>query len=330
MELIYADSDFNEIGEISCFVRFDAQVGLRTENQDNDFEVCMHESVWAESPIQCGYYIYSPGTQWGGRVDKIVHSVSDERVRLYGTCWRGLLERFAVVPESGETHVVVTETEANAMLSELLGTAPSYISVSTEDSGILCSGSIRYKSLLYAAETLLGAQGARLNVSFENGQITIGAEYISDHTGEIEFSQEYDSSLVSTHQGEMYNHLIALGQGTLEERDIIELWRLPSGTITNDSTASGIPEADELSTYIYDYSGVESSSALDEAARRKLSELGENKKLEISIGSNDVCLELGDKAGARDLLTGMTATLTVTAIRLVIEENSVLVTHTLS
>ncbi len=330
MELIYADEELNEIGEIPCYIKFDAQVGLSTENQDNDFELSLDENVWSDLGIECGYYIYAPGTCWGGRVDKLVHSVSDRRVRIYGTCWRGLLERFAVVPESGETHVIVAETEANSMLARLLKNAPDYVSVSGEDSGIICSGSIRYKSVLSAAETLLAQQQARLNVSFDGGMITVGAESVSDHSEEIEFSQEYDSSLVSTRQGEMFNHIIALGQGRLEDRDIVELWRLPSGTITNDGNASGIPSAEKLSTYIYDYSGVESTSALDEAARRKLTELGEIKKLEISIGGSDVCLELGDKAGARDLLTGMTATLTVSAIRLVVEENSVLMTHTLS
>ncbi len=330
MELIYADSDFNEIGEISCFIRFDAQVGLRTENADNDFELVMHERVWESMPILCGGYVYVPDTQWGGRVDKIVHSAADERVRVYGTCWRGLMERFAVVPEGNATHVTVTEREANAMIADFLGSDYSGISVDTEDSGIVCTGAIRYKSLLSAAETLLSEQGARLCVSFVDGIIRLGAQAVADHSGEIEFSQEYDSSLVSTEQGERYNHIIALGQGTLEDRDIIELWRLPDGTITNNSEAPEIPDADKLSTYIYDYSGVESSTALDEAARRKLSQLGESRSLEISIGSNDVCLELGDRAGARDILTGMTATLTVTAIRLVVEENSVLITHTLS
>lgn len=330
MELIYSDSEFNEIGEISCYDRFDAQIGLSTEGADNDFELVMHEQVWAQNPILCGYYIYSPDTPWGGRADRIVHSASEEKIRIYGTCWRGLLDRFAVVPVEGETHVVITEQEANEMLAFLLGTAPSYIAAETYDSGIKCTGSIRYKSLLKAAESLLSAQGARLSVSFSKGLITLKAEPVSDRQEEIEFSQEYDSSLVSTQQGEMYNHIIALGQGAMEEREIIELWRLPDGTVTDDSNAEGIPSEENLSTYIYDYGSVESSSALLDAARRKLISLSASKKLEISIGNSDVCLELGDKAGARDILTGMTATLTVTAIRLVIEENSVTVTHTLS
>ncbi len=330
MELIYADGNFNECGEILHYIKFDAQLGMSTENADNDFELVMDANIWAQNPIECGYYVYIPDTPWGGRVDRIVHSAVDERVRLYGTCWRGLLERFAVVPLEGDTHFRVKEMEANTMLASFLSNAPSYIKAETSDSGIICTGAIRYKSLLNAAETLLSKQGARVYAVFENGQVTIGAEHTADHTGEIEFSQEYNSSVVSTRQGVIYNHIIALGRGTLEDRDILELWRLPDGTVTNDSTAEGIPGDKELSTYIYDYSAVESVSALEEAARRKLSGQGEINRLEISVGDSDVCLELGDIAGARDLLTGMTATLTVTGIRLVIEENSVQITHTLS
>ncbi len=330
MELIYADSEFNEEYEIPCFLRFDAQIGLKSENEDSDFELVMHEKVWEDSPVHCGGYVYLPNTPWGGRVEKIVHSVKDEKVSIYGTCWRGLLDRYAVTPEDGETHVVVTAKEANSMLADFLGEAPHYISVSDTDSGIICTGSVRYKSLLYAAEKLLSDQGARLCVSFSGEYITINAESITDHTDEIEFSQEYDSSLVSTEQGEIYNHIIALGQGKMEERDIVELWRLPDGTITDDASDAALPDTYALSTYIYDFSGVESKEALYDAARRKLSGQGEMKKMEISIGSSDICLELGDIAGVRDLLTGMTATLKVSAIRLVIEENSTLITHSLS
>ncbi len=330
MELIHADADFNEIGEIPHYIKFDAQVGMKSADADNDFELVMHEKVWESSPVRCGDHVYLPGTPWGGRADRVVHSASSECVSIYGTCWRGLLERYAVVPEKGQTHVEVTDMEANAMLAQFLGTAPSYLTVSSADSGIRCTGSIRYKSLLSAAEALLAGQNARLNVSFDNGQIKLSAELVTDHTGEIEFSQEYDSSLVSTEQDEIYNHIIALGQGVMEERDVAELWRLPDGTITSDPAAVGIPDDYTLCTYIYDYSGVESYSALKEAARRKLSQLTALKKLEIAIDGSDVCLELGDKAGARDLLTGMTAVLTVTAIRLVTEENNVHITHTLS
>ena len=78
---------------------------------------------------------------------------------------------------------------------------------------------------------------------------------------------------------------------------------------------------------IYDYSSVESTAALEEAARKKLNEYGARKSLEISIGDDSVQLEPGDTAGVRDMLTGMYATLTVTAKRLTITENSVKVTH---
>ncbi len=330
MELIHAGADFTEKGEIPHFIKFDAQVGMKTADADSDFELVMHERVWEQSPIRCGDYIYLPDTPWGGRADRVVHSASDERVRIYGTCWRGLLERRAVVPENGQTHVDIGDMEANAMLTQLLGNAPDYLTVSDEDSGIRCTGSIRYKSLLSAAEILLSEWGARLGVSFDNGQIRLWAEHITDHTEEIEFSQEYDSSLVSTEQDEIYNHIVALGQGSMEERDVVQLWRLPDGRITDDGTSPERPDDYALCTYIYDYSSVESLSALKDAARRKLSQLSALKKLEIAIDGSDVRLELGDRAGARDLLTGMNAVLTVTAIRLVIEENNVQIMHTLS
>lgn len=330
MELIYADENFNEVGEITCFSKFDAQVGLKTENIDSDFELTMHEKVWAASSIVCGGYVYVPGTAWGGRVDRIVHSAAEEKVHIYGTCWRGLLERFAVVPPEGQTHMIITEMEANTMLRELVSSAPAYISVENRDSGICCSGSIRYKSFLNAAEKLLMEQDAGLRVRFDGGKIIIGAYPVTNHSDEIEFSQEYDSSLVSTVQGEMYNHIIALGQGTMEERDIVELWKLRDGTISSDGASPEMPDSSEICTYIYDYGSVESRSALMDAARQKLTSLCSCKKLEISIGSSDVCLELGDTAGARDILTGMTAEMKVTATRLEIQENSISVTHTLS
>lgn len=329
MELIHASADFEEIGVIDTFERFDAEVGLSDRGADNDFELILDEHIWSRSKINCGDCIYIDGTEWGGFVEKITHTVSDGRVRLYGSLWRGLLDRFAVVPDEGQTHTQITEADANAVLASLIGSCPDYIAVSNLPSGLVCGGQVRYKSVLSAAQTILENAGGRLDVTFSGGTVTVSACAKQDRSEEVEFSQEYDSSLTSTESVVTYNHIIALGQGAMLERDKVELWRLPDGTVTDDPTAEGIPSGNERRTYIYDYSSVESVSALEEAARRKLGEFGAQKSLEISIGGDSVQLEPGDIAGVRDMLTGMCATLTVTAKRLTITENSVKITHVL-
>lgn len=330
MELIYADENRTEKGIITHFERFDAQVGLSSQSGMNDFELVLNEKIWQELRIRPGYYIYIAESEWGGIVQKLTHSASSGTVTLTGTCWRGLLERCAVCPAEGETHLVVENMEANAMLAALLGDClAGLFTVSSDASGLVTSGSIRFKSMLEASETLLAGCNGRLAVRFEEGKVSICAQPIVDYSGDYEFSQEYDLSLRSEESTASVNHIIALGRGEMLERQVVQLWLLPDGTITDDSSAENCPTGERLRTLIYDYAQVETESELKEAARKKLREYSGGSAVEITLTALDIEPELGDRAAVRDTLTDLSSVLTVLARRLTIDVDGIRITHTL-
>ncbi len=126
-----------------------------------------------------------------------------------------------------------------------------------------------------------------------------------------------------------YNHVIALGQGEMLERTVVELWLLPDGSVTDDPAAEGVPAEEEYSTLLYDYSAVESEDELRRAAAKKLRGAAGSDSLELELFDYDGSLRLGDIVSAKDELTGMTARLSVSGTLLKLTAGGVSLRHTL-
>ena len=135
---------------------------------------------------------------------------------------------------------------------------------------------------------------------------------VADHSDEIEFSGDYDYSYTSTLGEATYNHVIALGRGEQENRLVRHVWLLPDGTTTTDSSAAGIPSADEEKTLVYDYSSAEDEKELVKGARKQLKQYGAQNSIEIEFDSGDLDLPLGDKVGLRDRSLGLSDVRTIT------------------
>ena len=324
--LIHADEHFTELAELYDFDSFSAIVTLKTD-ADCDWELTLPEGSWSKCPIMAGHHIYIEGTEWGGPVERVRHISSEGRMKLQGTCWRGLLNRRVISPAAGGTHFVLEEQESNSAIAVLLGNWQSDLfTVSSEDSGLLSSVSLRYATLQEAIDAMLEASGGRLSVTFADGKVTLSAGPIRDMTDQVELSQEYDAQLITDSSVRLYNHIIALGSGELLERQVVELWLRPDGTVTDDPQAA--EDIEHLSTMLYDYSAVESLDALAQSARRKLLAQAGQSSMEIEM-TDDIGLDLTDRALVRDTLTGMTATLRVISRELTVSSSGVTITHCL-
>ncbi len=328
MELIHADENMNELCDIREFTRFDGALSVRS-GEDNDWMLELPEGIWERCPVRTGHYIYIVGTEWGGPVERVRHTGSERTVRVYGSCWRGLLDRLIVCPPDGESHLTINSMEGNAALALLLdGWGAPLISVSQEDSGLTASAGIRYRTLLEAAAMMLGDSG-RLAVTFDGVNVRLCCLPISDLSAEVELSQDYEAHITSEDCGVKYNHIIALGRGELQERTRVELWRLPDGTITDNAAAEGIPPKSLLSTMLYDYSSVESEQELRSAAEKQLRKADAQSSMEIELTGTDTQLELTDIASVRDTVTGMTAALSVIQKQLILSADGVRLVHKL-
>lgn len=332
MDIIYADSLMQEMGLVRNFSRYDAVSALRTADSsaDCDWQLDISAEDFTRMGIGIGWYIYVPGSEWGGPVEKIKHISSNATVQLSGATWRGMLARAAIEPPSGETHLVISDIDAHEAIAQLLSDRFGSLIVASEDTcGTLVSGKFRYVNLLEAIENMLEEASLRLAISLDTDtrRIILSAQPVTDHSDEIEFSQDYDVVMTSEINDSGINHIIALGQGEGTARTVLNVWRLPDGTITTDSSAEGIPVGISLRSDVYDYSSAEDADALLNGAVQRLKAAAPSASISIDLDGADIDLPLGDIVAIRDRVTGLSATRRITQKILSVTANAETISH---
>lgn len=331
MELIHIDSSMKELRFIDSFTKFDAAISLSGDIDDNSWQLSMPVECYSAFPIAMGDYVCIDNSEWGGLVEKIRHNSGNRTVEVSGVCWRGLLLRGIIRPDDGETHLKITASDGNDVIRTLLGGKMSgTFSVSKESCPVEYSYSFRYATLLDGITDSLEKFGCRMAIEFSDGKVMLKAEPIADYSDRFEFSGDMDGGMVSE-VGCLggCNHILALGSGEMAERQVVELWKLPDGSITDDPNADGIPSESELRSYLYDYSAVESLDELETYARRKLKEYSRDSYLEFTLEDGVSEMNLGDTVGARDRITGLEQNLRVSEKILTIDSNGINLKHSM-
>lgn len=313
MELIHADHLLEEIGYITEIDKFDGEISqdIKATIESNSFSLTLTDAVWRTSPVLEGHYIYIPGTEWGGQVEMVRHSTASRQVTLSGVTWRGMLFRKVIEPPPGSNHLVVTG-EANSVIGQIIGDALGVFVVSADNSGITVSRNFRYANMLIGVQETLSAHGAALEILYDQTmrKVRLSARAIVDYSERIDLSQDYGVDMITTVGGfDRYNHIIALGAGELEDRDVLHVYRLDDGTITTVSPPWVGTMSDHVRTY--DYNNPESLDKLREGAEELLVGYAPLNTVEIDPGVAGLDLKLGDKVGARDRLIGMHGVVTV-------------------
>ncbi len=316
MDLIHANAMLEEIGYITEINRYDAELSqeLKATIENNSFALMLPDEVWKSSPITEGHYIYIPNTEWGGQVELVKHSTASKQVTLSGVTWRGMLFRKVIEPPAGQNHLTIAGMDANAAMAAIIGNAMgNAFVVSAVVSGItIGSHSFRYANMLTGIEEMLSLHGAALEMTFNQvtRQVMVSARAIEDYSARIDLSQDYGVDMITTLGGfDRYNHIIALGAGELEDRDILHVYRLDEGTITTTAPAWVGTAKDHAKTY--DYTNPESLEKLQEGAAEMLVGYAPLSTVEMDPNVAGLELSLGDKVGARDRLVGMQGVVTV-------------------
>lgn len=311
MDITHADENRNELRYLDLIERLDAQISIQPGAvlDDNSFQLQLPDEEWEKEPINQGHIIYNDGTEFGGIVEGIEHNTQTGIITLSGPTWRGLLMRKIISPPTGEAYYTITD-EANAVISSVLGSSLSpMVTISDDNTGVSVSGSWRYRQAHEMLEKALEENGLTLDIKYDAAlkTVKIGARAVVDYSAEIDLSQDYGIEMKST-QGRMdaYNHVIALGAGELTDRDILHVYRLDNGTITTDAPDWAGTVKDKI--IIYDYSNPESIEELQKGAEKKLIEYAPLDGVQLDPSDVDIELPLGDIVGARDRLTGFSAT----------------------
>jgi len=330
MMFIHADENRDEINALLEIEQADIEINIEAGSAyiDNTWSITIPESVWEQHPIQEGHYVYIPGTEWGGMATLVVHSTESRSVTVQGPTFRGILHQKALIPPAGEGYLVITDVDANELIRQAVGGRfGSLVHVTDDVYGKTVSASWRYQTVATGLQTVLRDADLRLNVTYDNQRksIVLSAGRVNDLSDQVDISQDYGVDFTSSSGNvETYNHCLALGQGELAERMVVNVYRYNGAYYT--AMPSGMTEKD-VRTIVLDYPNAETESDLIKSAVDRLKAYAPESSVSIDeINLVDVEAELGDLLGVRDRLTGMSAQSAITRKILTIQAGVLTIT----
>lgn len=307
---IHADDNLAELRVLELITGADMQTDISADAQliDNTWSMTLPEAVWAENPIREGHHIYAAGTEWGGPVTMIRHQTAEGTITLQGPTWRGLLHQKRIIPPAGEGYLVFTNTDANAMIRQVVNSSfGSLITTTDADAGVLVSASFRYQTMAQGLQKALHSVGMRLDVTFDQAMpgVVLSAQPVDDWTDIVEISQDYSVDFTSQIGNvELANHCLALGSGELADRMVLNVYRVGQNYYLN--RPESLSEA-EVRTVLLDYPNAEDEEDLLKNAVDRLQEAAPAQSITVDQLRIDVSAELGDMIPVRDRLTGLVA-----------------------
>lgn len=305
MELIYADHDMNEIGILKN-PEFDLAFG----ESENNFEckISLKDHCCKE-----GYYIYAEGTEYGGIVDAIEIDSENDLAIYTGRSWHGILAS-KYIPSgysaSGDANTVIKT------VLDYIDLAPLF-AVSEETAGAETSRTYdKYQNAYNWLCSALKADDMRLSIVCEERTVILSAVPVFDFSD----GKEMESDLIEYQMKKTYNnvnHLICLGQGNPETRQVVHLYLDENGEVSENQTFSGVNERVEVDGERYNFDEVEETEEEEKTAEqlaeeranliengtKKLLDMQAEDKIDVSFDSADDIYYVGDIVGAYDSVT---------------------------
>lgn len=278
-----------------------------TVGSENNFEIKIQSSLYDSTIHGKNCRFFCPGTEYGGLI-RSPHPVTvDNLVKLTGPTWRGLLNQRAINPAKND--YVYLNGEANSVLNSYikrLGLSEVF-SVSGENSGIqLNNYQVPLQSMLLDAfDGALEEVNARVAIKYiqgaanDKGYVLLNVVPVKDHSENIELSEDGSVKLDILDYKNGVNHLICLGSGELTARIQMDLYAWPDGSIRKTQYYTG---KDLIEEY-YENTNADTLAELEEAGKKRMSDIMDYKQLKISVGDTE--LELGDIVGGRERITGI-------------------------
>ena len=304
--VILADPNRKELGSIQ-----NANVTVDL-NGNRNFSVQIARSNWIPE-LTFSYFIYIPGTEYGGIIGQVLTDTTLDYVELKGHSWRGRLAKKVIEPPAGQDYKKVSG-ELHTVMKELIepafggneGNVPLFF-VSEEDTGVSVSNYQfdRYCTLLDGITKMLKSKGYRLQLTFqrtvgEQGKLFIEAVPIVDYSSEIELSKDCQLNYTMEDIRDGVNHLVVTGKGELQDRNVLHLYVQKNGSIGKTQYYTGLDEIAE----VYENTSTETDE-LEETSREKLQELMNKQTFKMDVAALGIDVNIGDIVGGRDYLTGL-------------------------
>lgn len=303
-QLILADQNLRDIKPV-----MDADVDFAVGSDENDYEIKIRHDRWDER-YAYGNVFYIKNTEFGGIIGRKKVNTEQDTISLYGRTWRGKLDKKVIRPPAGQDYRKVSG-ELNSVLNTLITEQfNDYFVVSQADTGVTVTNYQfdRYCTLLAGITKMLKSVGYKLHIEYvqqERGQpgyVELSAVPIVDYSEQIELSQDSRLNFTFDETKNGVNHLVCLGKGELQDRQVIDLYVGQNGSIGTTQYYTGIQEVAE----VYENTSTETEE-LEEKGREKLQEIMNSTSFSMDVEALDMEVEIGDIIGGRDYVTGMYA-----------------------
>lgn len=302
-QLILADQNLKDIAPVMN-AGIDIAIG-----EENDYEIKIPRDEWRPE-YTFGNVFYIKDTEYGGIIGEMDTSTAEDTISLLGRTWRGMLDKKIICPPHGQDYKKVSG-ELNSVLNSLITEQfDDYFVVSQDDTGVSLTNYQfdRYCTLLAGITKMLQSVGYRLRIRYvqqERGQpgyVELSSVPIIDYSEQIELSQDSQLNFTFKNCRNGVNHLICLGKGELQDRQVIDLYVQEDGSIGTEPYYTGI---EEIAATYEDTSS--ETDELEEKGREKLLELMNSTSFSMDVESLNMDVEIGDIIGGRDYLTGLYA-----------------------
>lgn len=303
-QLILADQNLRDIKPV-----MDADVDFAVGSDENDYEIKIRHDRWDER-YAYGNVLYIKNTEFGGIIGRKKVNTEQDTISLYGRTWRGKLDKKVIRPPAGQDYRKVSG-ELNSVLNTLITEQfNDYFVVSQADTGVTVTNYQfdRYCTLLAGITKMLKSVRHKLHIEYvqqERGQpgyVELSAVPIVDYSEQIELSQDSRLNFTFDETKNGVNHLVCLGKGELQDRQVVDLYVGKNGSIGKTQYYTGIQEVAET----YEDTSSESDE-LEEKGREKLQELMNSTSFSMDVEALGMEVEIGDIIGGRDYVTGMYA-----------------------
>lgn len=303
-QLILADQNLRDIKPV-----MDADIDIAVGSDENDYEVKIRRDRWDER-YAYGNIFYIKNTEFGGIIGRKKINTAEDTISLYGRTWRGKLDKKVIRPPDGQDYRKVSgelNTVLNTLVTEQFN---DYFVVSQEDTGVTVTNYQfdRYCTLLAGITKMLKSVGYKLHIEYiqqERGQpgyVELSAVPIVDYSERLELSQDSRLNFVFDETKNGVNHLICLGKGELQDRQVIDLYVQEDGSIGTEPYYTGVQEI----AATYEDTSSETDE-LEEKGRDKLQELMNSTSFSMEVETLNMDVAIGDIIGGRDYLTGLYA-----------------------
>ena len=241
--LILADQNLKDIAPV-----MDAEIDIAI-GEGNDYEIKIPRDKWRPE-YTFGNVFYVKDTEYGGIIGEVDTSTAEDTISLLGRTWRGMLDKKIIRPPAGQDYRKVSG-ELNTVLGDLITEQfGDYFVVSQDDTGVSLTNYQfdRYCTLLTGVTKMLQSVGCRLRITYKQqecgqpGYVELSAVPVVDYSEQIELSQDSQLNFAFKNCRNGVNHLICLGKGELQERQVIDLYVQENGSIGKEPYYTGIRE----------------------------------------------------------------------------------------